>query len=200
MNKYLFIVVVLLNVYRLQAELVEINSDVTKSAVDASSHDKNDESVSSLVDDMAVDKFNNDNEQTEKSENIVEINVEDDNVKKLDYEDHKTSSYIEIDSAIIQFLNQDSGVHEHKKLQVGQEYRFERLKVTLKKCFMSAPGEPLCVWAYLVIEELDNSVDYKNSKSKYKEIFSGWMSSSKPSANTLENRTYDVRVESDADE
>ena len=132
-----------------------------------------------------------------ETNNVVEVNIKSGPKPKV-YQETKSNTAVEIKSAVIQFVNKNSAVHEHKKLNIGEEYEFERLKVILKKCFVTAPGEPICITAFLEIFELIGDSEASKSNRNYKKIFSGWMFSSKPSANTLENSNYDVKVENDA--
>lgn len=149
--------------------------------------------------DDELDKIENEEtiKDTAETNNVVEVNIKSAPKQKA-YQETKSNTAVEIKSAVIQFVNKNSAVHEHKKLNVGEEYKFERLKVILRKCFVTAPGEPICVTAFLEIFELVGDSESSDANGNYKKIFSGWMFSSKPSANTLENSNYDVKVESDA--
>ena len=176
MSKFVILMLAACVHFFVSCEVVEYDSD------DAVKEERN---VDAATDDSA--------EPTAKSNNVIEVNIEDDDDKQTDEKLAEQGAAIEVDSAVVQFLNKVSTVSTHQKIKVGEEHKFEQIKVVLRKCFVSAPGDPLCVTAYLDIWE------YSPKRAEYSKVFSGWMFSSQPSANTLENSNYDVKIENESD-
>lgn len=88
----------------------------------------------------------------------------------------------EITTVNIQILDKVSGKVIKRRVEVGQPLEFGGIKVTLSRCFRSAPEDPREIYAFIEISER-------------RPIFSRWLFASSPAINLFKHPQYDVRVE-----
>ncbi len=123
------------------------------------------------------------------------------------------ADYTKNNKADLRFLNKYTGKTELATLTVGQNYIFDNgLYVLLRTCYKSSiqddPENKAFLQVVRVVKE-DNQSDVRktldielpkdfrikienNEVTKF--IFSGWLFSSSPSVNFLEDKTYDITL------
>lgn len=91
------------------------------------------------------------------------------------------------DRIFLQGLDKVTGRVFKIEAKIGEEIKFEKLRITVRQCRKSPPEEPAESLAFLDILE-------DRGKGRFASVFSGWMFASSPSVSGLEHPVYDVWV------
>lgn len=121
----------------------------------------------------------------------------------------QAASFIKKNSGTFRFLNKVTGKYEEKILPLNQLYIFDdNLKIILRTCYRSsAQDEPENIGFVQIVKDIKQSapkttlsipkdfgISEIDTQHNYSLIFSGWLFSSSPSLNLLEDAIYDVSL------
>lgn len=105
--------------------------------------------------------------------------------------DKKTESLISAglytDRIFLQGLDKVTGRVFKIEAKIGQEIKFEKLRITVRQCRKAPPEEPAESLAFLDIFE-------DRGENRLAPVFNGWMFASNPAVSGLEHPVYDVWV------
>ena len=102
------------------------------------------------------------------------------------------SSWIESQTAELQFLDKITARISTKSVSVGGGAEFGTLELIVHYCAYRPPEEPPENVAFIII--IDNGYAEQKPKQTQKAVFSGWMFASSPAISGLEHPVYDVTL------
>lgn len=91
------------------------------------------------------------------------------------------------DSVKIQILDKISGEVIIKKLKVNEMFAFKRIRIVVRKCFISPVDKPLNYVGYVEIFHIPYSQNIEK-------VFSNWMFTENITINMFEHPVYDVKI------
>lgn len=120
------------------------------------------------------------NDDVQKNESTVTVTDEEE-----DFE--AAFKYNLTDSVNVQIIDKISGTVVIKKIGVNKPFAFKRIRVIVRKCFVSPVDKPLNYIGFVEIYH----VPYSKNIEK---IFSNWMFTENITINMFEHPVYDVRL------
>lgn len=90
-------------------------------------------------------------------------------------------------SVKIQILDKISGEVIIKKLKVNEMFAFKRIRIVVRKCFISPVDKPLNYVGYVEIFHIPYSQNIEK-------VFSNWMFTENITINMFEHPVYDVKI------
>lgn len=91
------------------------------------------------------------------------------------------------DSVKVQILDKISGEVIIKKLKVNEMFAFKRIRIVVRKCFISPVDKPLNYVGYVEIFHIPYSQNIEK-------VFSNWMFTENITINMFEHPVYDVKI------
>lgn len=91
------------------------------------------------------------------------------------------NAYFERKTAIVNVMSKAAGKVHSVNLPIGQEVKFEKLKLIARTCKQTDPFDAENFFIFVQISKSDDS-----------QIFSGWMNRNEPGDNPLQDPDYDV--------
>lgn len=91
------------------------------------------------------------------------------------------------DSVKVQILDKISGEVIIKKLKVNEMFAFKRIRIVVRKCFISPVDKPLNYVGYVEIFHIPYSQNIEK-------VFSDWMFTENITINMFEHPVYDVKI------
>lgn len=91
------------------------------------------------------------------------------------------------DRIFLQGLDKVTGRVFKIEAKIGEEIKFEKLRITVRQCRKAPPEEPAESLAFLDILE-------DRGEGRFAPVFNGWMFASNPAVSGLEHPVYDVWV------